>query len=92
MNQKQPNQVRGNKIKCINFQMCPLCYGCRAFDSRDPDCIICKEEGVDGSKRNFNVCDKNLHEAWKINKIISKNLIKVEDAVFENGGNNNGKK
>lgn len=88
MNQKQPNQVRGNKIGCINYQMCPLCYGCRNYNSNDPDCVICKQEGVDGTKRNFNVCDTNLHEAWKINNIITKNTITVNEHIeFRNGGN-----
>lgn len=87
MNQKQPNQVRGNRVQCINFSMCPLCYGCRSFNPRDPECVICKEDGVDGSKRNFNVCDTNLHEAWKINNIVTKNSIEINDTVtFMNGG------
>lgn len=81
---KQPNQVRGNKIGCINFQMCPLCYGCRAYDDRDEDCIICKTEGNDGSKRNFNVCNKNIHESWKVNKMISKVKISIDEGVSFN--------
>ena len=44
MNVKQPSSVRGSKIACINYQMCPACYGCRAYDSRDEDCRICKAE------------------------------------------------
>lgn len=86
MNIKQPNQVRGNKIRCINFQMCPVCYGCRSFDSRDPECLICQKEGS-GQKRNFNVCDTKLHESWKINKLINKNIIKIDKVEFKNGGN-----
>lgn len=77
---KQPNQVRGNRIGCINFQMCPACYGCRAYDSRDPECLICEEEGK-GSKRNFNVCNKNIHESWKINKLITKNKVEFKEDV-----------
>lgn len=76
---KQPNLVRGNKIACINYQMCPLCYGCRAFDNRDEDCITCQEEGKDGTKRNFNVCNTKLHEASKINQMISKNKIILDN-------------
>ena len=36
-NIKQPSSVRGVKIACINYQMCPACYGCRAYDYRDPE-------------------------------------------------------
>ena len=86
MNAKQPNQVRGNRIGCINFQICPVCYGCRAYDSRDPECKICKEEG-EMSKRNFNVCNTQIHESWKINNLISKNIIKIKNIEFKNGGN-----
>lgn len=78
---KQANQVRGNKIGCINYQMCPICYGCRAYNNRDEDCIICQEEGNDGSKRNFNICNKNLHESWKVNNMITKNKIKIKGGV-----------
>lgn len=74
---KQPSQVRGNRIACINFQMCPVCYGCRAYDSRDADCLICEEEGRN-AKRNFNVCNTNLHETWKVNKMITKNKVVLE--------------
>lgn len=78
---KQPNQVRGNRIGCINFQMCPLCYGCRAFDSRDPECRTCELTGHDGSKRNFNICNKNLHEEWKVNKMVCKNKVMLDSSM-----------
>lgn len=50
MNVKQPSSVRGNKIACINYQMCPACYGCRAYDSRDEDCRICQAEDTQKEK------------------------------------------
>jgi hypothetical protein len=79
---KQPNLVRGNKIRCINFQMCPLCYGCRSYDSRDPECVICKTEDA-----KMNVCNTNLHEAWKIDRMITKDIVKINDEIiFKNGG------
>lgn len=71
---KKANQVRGNKISCINFQQCPMCFGCRAFDSRDEECINCKEDGEQG-KRNFNICNTDLHESWKVNAMVTKNKI-----------------
>lgn len=78
---KQANQVRGNKINCINYQMCPICYGCRAFDNRDEDCIICMTEGDNSGNRNFNVCNTKLHEAWKVNNMISKNKIELKGEI-----------
>ena len=54
---KQPNNVRGNQIGCINFQQCPICYGCRAYDERFEECRECYELGKDGSNRNFNICN-----------------------------------
>lgn len=89
---KQPNKVKGNQIQCINFQMCPICYGCRAYDSRLEECRQCFEEGIDNTSRNFNVCNTNLHESWKINNMITKHNIeftKDENIIFESkkGGN-----
>ena len=79
-NIKQPSSVRGNKIYCINYQQCPLCYGCRAYDSRDPECYECKLED-DNRGKNYNICNKELHEGWKINKIITKNKIILDNLM-----------
>ena len=81
---KQPSSVRGNKIRCINYQMCPVCYGCRAYDSRDSECRECKKEDDIRSKK-YNLCNTELHESWKINKLITKNQIHFDnDTKFEN--------
>jgi hypothetical protein len=85
MNVKQPASVRGNKIACINYQMCPACYGCRAYDSRDEDCRVCKAEDAKRGKR-YNLCNKELHEEWKINKLITKTKIELPEVTFINGG------
>lgn len=85
MNVKQPASVRGNKIACINYQMCPACYGCRAYDSRDEDCRICKAEDAKRGKR-YNLCNKELHEEWKINKLITKTKIELPKVTFVDGG------
>lgn len=81
---KQPADVRGNKIACINYQMCPLCYGCRAYDSRDAECNECQQADAQRG-RYFNICNKELHEEWKVNKIISKNTVEIPYIKFENG-------
>lgn len=83
---KQPSSVRGNQIGCINYQMCPLCYGCRAYDSRDPECNECKLLDTQRG-RYYHICNKELHEEWKVNKIITKNVADVGTPYieFENG-------
>ena len=78
---KLPNQVKGNRIGCINYQMCPICYGCRAYDDNDEDCVICFAEGKDGSNRNFNVCNTKLHESWKINNMVTRNKIDIKGEI-----------
>lgn len=75
---KQPNQVRGNTMACINYAMCPLCYGCRNFDPRDPDCIECYDAGVQ-KNRNFNVCNKKLHNDVALNMMTTRNRINIDD-------------
>ena len=89
-NVKQSSSVRGNKEHCINYAACPICYGCRAYDSRDPDCQECRQEDELRGKK-YNICNKDLHESWKVNKLISKNKIKIDETInFISGGNNDG--
>lgn len=76
---KQPNNVRGNQIGCINFQQCPVCFGCRAYDDRYEECRECYEQGIDGTQRNFNVCNKELHESWKVNVMITKHTVELDE-------------
>ena len=85
---KQPNKVRGNIIQCVNFQMCPLCYGCRNYDSRLEECQECWEDGIrSGQNRNYNVCNTKLHESWKVNRMVCKNTIKInkDDKIISKG-------
>lgn len=87
---KQPNKVRGNIVQCPNFMMCSMCYGCRNYDSRIPECQECHEDGIrEGENRNYNVCNTELHESWKVNRMTSKNTIKLDgDVQFKNGNEN----
>ena len=43
---KTKDSVRGYRINCIRFEQCPLCYGCRAFDSSMVQCLKCEEENA----------------------------------------------
>lgn len=85
MNIKQASSARGAKIGCINFQMCPACYGCRAYDYNDEECRECKAEDDIRGKR-YNLCNTKLHEEWKINKLITKTTIEIPNVEFKSGG------
>ena len=63
---KTPNSVLGRKINCINYQMCPLCYGCRRFSKNDPDCIECAAD------TKTNICNTNKHTEDIISRFITK--------------------
>jgi hypothetical protein len=80
---KQPNQVRGNKIHCPSFVQCTLCYGCRNYDSRFPECRQCYEEGIGNGNRNFNVCNKQLHTEEALNKMKHTHRIELTDCKIK---------
>jgi hypothetical protein len=73
--QKTPDDVRGFKVKCVNFVKCPMCYGCRNYRSIDLDCAKCMEN------KKINVCNTNLHKSDLIAKMIMKDKIKLPDDV-----------
>ena len=83
MQAKQPNQVRGNKIHCPNYVQCTLCYGCRNYDSRIAECRQCFEEGNNGQKRNFNVCNKDLHTEEALNKMKHTHVINLNNCKIK---------
>ena len=65
-----------------------LWVGCRNYDSRLEECQECWEDGIrPGEKRNYNVCNTDLHESWKVNRMICKNTIEVDkNTELINGG------
>ena len=71
---KTEYDVRGYEIKCINYIKCPLCYGCRNYNSVDPDCKICIEQN-----KKYNICNTELHKTDLIAKMITKNNIKISE-------------
>ena len=83
MQAKQPNQVRGNRIHCPNYVQCPLCYGCRNYDSRITECRQCFEEGNNGQKRNFNVCNKDLHTEEALNKMKHTHIVQLNNCKIK---------
>lgn len=70
------HDVRGSKIKCINYQKCPLCYGCRRYSSIDPECRKCAKEDY-----KFNICNKDLHKDEITARFITKEVIKLDNKI-----------
>lgn len=76
MKAKQPNMVRGNRINCPNFVMCPLCYGCRSYSSHDLNCRECEKEN-----KKKNICNIELHKSDVVAKFITRNKIEIEESI-----------
>lgn len=77
--QKTVHDVRGSRIKCVNYQKCPLCYGCRRYSSIDPECQICLLEN-----KKQNICNINLHRDEVTAKMITKaNILLPGSLNFE---------
>ena len=70
--------VRGSKIKCINYQKWYLCYRCRRSSSIDPECRKCYEEN-----KKFNICNKDLNRNDVTSKFITKENIKINKVEFK---------
>jgi hypothetical protein len=73
---KTVQDVRGYKINCINFQKCPLCFGCRRYSSVDPECQKCMSED-----KKLNICNTNLHKDEVTAKMITKNNIIINEQI-----------
>lgn len=69
---KNRNSARGAQIDCINFEMCPLCYGCRNYHYGDPDCQKCLQN------KKVNLCNTQKHPASLIHRMITKQMFKGE--------------
>ena len=72
MSNKTKNDARGAQINCINFQLCPFCYGCRNYRSDDLECQICKTENA-----KKNICNVEKHKESLISKMIIKPKIEL---------------
>jgi hypothetical protein len=79
---KKPAHVLGNIIRCPRFIQCPLCYGCRAYDSANLDCKQCEDN------RKRDICNVQLHTNEIVSKFITKNKLEFDEVKFEsnNGG------
>jgi hypothetical protein len=77
---KTANDALGARKKCMNFQMCPMCYGCRNYRSNDDACSECAS-----TNKKDNICNTDLHKTDLIAKFITKSRIKLDgDISFKN--------
>lgn len=72
---KEPSDVLGNKIGCIRFNQCPVCYGCRSYDSSNLDCRKCEED------KKMNICKRDIHNEKITPKFIRRDKINIDDNI-----------
>lgn len=72
---KTVHNVRGYQIGCINFQKCPLCFGCRRFNTADPECKICLEN------KKQNICKVDLHRDEITSRMITKGNLHLPEKL-----------
>lgn len=53
---KDWNTPLGARLNCPNYDPCPLCYGCRNYDSAVVRCEHCYEKN-----KKANICKRELH-------------------------------
>lgn len=61
---KNWNSARGARINCPNFDPCPLCYGCRNYNSAVVRCDKCLEN------KKFNICDREFHSEHNLGLML----------------------
>lgn len=79
---KERSDVRGVLIGCVNYESCPMCYGCRNYRSEDYDCVECSKED-----HKFNICNKDRHQADLVSRFITKNKIVLDKVTFKSNKN-----
>lgn len=62
---KRPGDVRGRQIHCPDFQQCPVCYGCRSYDTKYEECRKC------GSDKK-NICNKQKHRPDLMAQLVTR--------------------
>ena len=68
--QKRKEDVAGYIKSCPNFNPCPLCYGCRDYDSSYYECINC-------GKDKKNICDTIKHTDKALNTMYKNKPVNI---------------
>lgn len=72
MKQKTRYDVWGVQNNCPDYQECPLCYGCRNYDSSYVKCQNCEED------RKKNICNRELHRPDLLARMITREKIVIK--------------
>lgn len=75
---KTKNSSWGAKNDCLNFELCPLCFGCRNAKKDDFACSNCYED------EKYNICNTSLHKPHLVSKMIIQQKVKLEDTDGNN--------
>jgi len=69
LNKKQWS-AKGARDNCPRFALCPMCYGCRNFDSSLEDCRACQEDNA-----KDNICATERHTPDRLAMMIRRETI-----------------
>lgn len=61
----------GYQRSCVNYDPCPLCWGCRAYDPSYKKCEMCETDAKQ------NICNKKKHTPQLLAKMIRRTTIRV---------------
>ena len=73
MRQKSVQKVYGYIRGCPNFEPCPLCYGCRAYDPKYVACENCRQAG-----EKYHLCNTAKHKSHLLDKMIQREVIIIK--------------
>lgn len=62
-------------MNCPDYHACPLCYGCRNYDSAMLRCQKCAEH------EKFNICNRKLHTEAALSRMIRRPFIDLDKKV-----------
>ena len=68
---KTEHDTWGYQHNCVNYDPCPLCYGCRAYDPSWHKCRHCEDD------LKNNICNKQRHTVKLLNRMIGRRKLNV---------------
>ena len=71
-NIKTFQSTAGYKADCPDYNPCPLCYGCRNYDSSYYKCVM-----TCGGNAKYNTCDTHKHNDKALNLMIKPAKVKL---------------
>ena len=68
---KTEQDTWGYQHNCVNYEPCPLCFGCRSYDPSWFKCKHCEED------RKINICSREKHTPKLLTKMIRRKRLNV---------------